>query len=150
MYLLLKSPFWHVQLEMLLGNSMEQLSPPVNNYNNLCPVCNREIKEMIMPVKRIGLSKILADTFINNLTGVLTPDMLIKKLSTYLSVGQVIYNKNCSVKCPPSKFISSTVLQLFSCGLVRMDTDNKSIFVLCLVIHHLSPSYLDNIIWFIF
>ena len=84
MYLLLKSPFWHVQLEMLLGNSMEQLSPPVNNYNNLCPVCNREIKEMIMPVKRIGLSKFLVDTLINNPMSVLTPDMLIKNYQVIL------------------------------------------------------------------
>ena len=37
-----------------------------------------------MSVKRIGLSKFLADIFINNLTGVLTPDMLIKNYQVIL------------------------------------------------------------------
>ena len=100
-----------------------------------------------MPVERIRLSKFLADTFINNPTGVLTPDLLIKKLSTYPSVGQVIYNRNRSVKCPPTKFLSATVLQLIASGLVRMDIDNESNCVLRLVINDLSPSYLDNTIW---
>ena len=119
----------------------------VNNCNNACPVCNGKITEMIMPVKRIGLSKFLADTFINNPTGALTPAMLIKKLSTYPSVGQVVYNRTRSDKCPPSKFMSATVLQLIDSGLVRMDIDKDINCVLRLVINDLAPSYLDNSIW---
>ena len=85
--ILLKGSCWHVQLETLLGNPMEPPATTVLNCNNACPVCNGEIKAFIMPVKRDGLSNFLADNFINNPSGVITPTVLLQKLSNYPSVG---------------------------------------------------------------
>ena len=69
-----------------MGHPMEPPAHTVNNFNNACPVCNGGIEEMMMPVKRIVLSKFLADTFINNSSGSITHTVLIQKLSTYPSV----------------------------------------------------------------
>lgn len=100
-----------------------------------------------MPVKRVGLSNFLADTFINNPSGVITPVVLIQKLSNNLDVGKVVYNHSRSVKCPATKFVNVTILQLIASGLVKMEIDNERNCVLRLVINNLSPSYLDDTIW---
>ena len=126
------------------------MEPPAYNVvdcKNACPVCNDTLKDFIMPVKRVGLSKFLADTFINNPSGVITPVVLIKKLSKYHDVGKVVYNRSRSVKCPAHKFVNVTILQLIASGLVKMEIDNERNCVLRLVINNLSPSYLDDTIW---
>ena len=64
--IVLKGPCWHVQLEILLGNPMDPPVTTVVNCNNACPVCNGGIKDFVMPVKREGLSNILADTFLKH------------------------------------------------------------------------------------
>lgn len=99
---------------------MELPSIAVHNYNNAWHVCNARIEEMIMSVKRIGLSKILDDTFINNPSGIITPTVVIQKLATYPSVAQIMYNKTRSVKCHPSKFVNVTVIQCIASVFFRM------------------------------
>ena len=145
--IVLKGQCWHVELETLLGNITE---PPATNVvycKNACPVCNGTLKDFIMPVKRVGLSNFLADTFINNPSGVITPIVLIKKLLNYPDVGKVVYNRSRSVKCPATKYVNLTILQLIASGLVKMEIDNERNCVLRLVINNLSPSYLDDTIW---
>ena len=84
----------------------------------------------MMPVQREGLSKFLADTFINNPSGFITPTVLVKKLSVFPDVGQVVYTRSRSVKCPPMKYINVTVSQLIASGLIRMEIDKESNCVL--------------------
>ena len=79
-----------------------------------------------MPVKRSGLSIFLLDTFINNISGKITPDVLEQKLSCYPEVGKVIYNWLRSNKAPSLKFINVTVLQLIVSGLIRLDFDDDN------------------------
>ena len=57
------------------------MEPPVVsgvNYDDACPVCNDEIQHYVLPVKRDVLSKFLADAFINNPSGVITPTFLVE------------------------------------------------------------------------
>ena len=88
------------------------------NCNNAYPVCNGEIHNYVMPVQREGLSNFLADTFINNPSVVITPNVLVKNLSVFPDVRQIVYNRSRSVKCPPMKYINVTVLQLIASGLI--------------------------------
>lgn len=100
-----------------------------------------------MLVKRIRLTIFLVDTCINNPSGLRAPTVLIQKVSMYPSMGQVVYNRNPSVECPPFKYVNVTVLQLIFSGLVRMEIDKERRYTLRLVVNSLSPSYLDNSIW---
>ena len=88
------------------------------NFNNACPVCNGDIHNYVILVQREGLSKFRTDTFINNPSGVITPTVLVKKLSVFPDVRHVVYNRSRSVKCPPMKYINVTVLQLIASGLI--------------------------------
>ena len=90
-----------------------------------------------MLVQGEGLSKSLADTFINNPSGVITPTVLVKNLSVFPDVRQIVYNRSRSVKCLPMKYINVTVLQLIASGLIRMEINKESNCVLRLVINHL-------------
>ena len=72
---------------------MEPPTVTVVNCNNACPVYNGELDEYMMPVKRVGLSKFLADTLIDNPSGLITPNLLVKRLSTFPDMGQVVYNR---------------------------------------------------------
>ena len=78
-----------------------------------------------MPVSRAGVSHFLADTFINNPSGLITPQILIKNIILYPEVGKVIYDRPRSVKCPPIKFVNVTVLQLIASGLIRIEINEK-------------------------
>ena len=98
--ILLKGDCWHVQLEHLLGNPIKPPLPQVNSCVTVCPKCTREMKSYIMPLLGSGLSLFLANTFINHLSGSLTPQDLITKITAYPDVGKVIYNRPCSVKSP--------------------------------------------------
>ena len=77
--IVLKGPCWHLQIETMLGNPCE---PPRQNRipcGNSCPVCLDTTSDYIMPVTSSGISKFLCETFINNVAGSLSPEVLIKK-----------------------------------------------------------------------
>ena len=96
--IVLKGECWHLQLEQILGNPLEPPSENLVPCGVSCPKCNNETKEYIMPVSRAGVSQFLADTFINNPSGLITTDILIKKITEYLNVGKIIHNRPRSVK----------------------------------------------------
>ena len=101
-----------------------------------------------MPISRNGISKFLADTFINNPSGLLTPTLLIQKIIVYPEVGKVIYNRPRSVKCPPIKYVNATVLQIIASGLIRIEINEEEEICYCrLVVDQLCPAYLKESIW---
>ena len=58
-----------------------------------------------------------------------------------------MYNRTRSVKCPPSKIVNVTVLQLIASGLFRMEIEKYRDCQLSLIINNLPTSYLDRRIW---
>ena len=106
------------------------------------------MSEYIMPVIVGGLSCFLADTFINNASGSLSPDMLVNKLTQYLDVGRVVYNRPRSPKAPGGKFVMVTVLQLIASRLIELQFADKTYECTCrLVVIGASPAYLDDTNW---
>ena len=89
----------------------------------------------------------LSNTFINNLSGQITPDILVQKLYTYPDVGKVIYNRPRSNKAPAFTFIHVTVLQLIASELIRLDFDEDNKCYCKLNVNQLLPAYLDDTIW---
>ena len=101
-----------------------------------------------MPVNREGLSQFLAEVFINNPAGDLTPAILVKKLTEYDDVGIVVYGRPRSNKPPPHKYVSVTILQLIASELVLLSFDDKTNESRCtLVIEGATPAYLNNDYW---
>ena len=106
------------------------------------------MSDYIMPVNIGGLSCFLADTFINNASGSLSPDELIKKLSQYSDVGRVVYNQPRSPKAPVGKFVMVTVLQLIASRLIELQFADKTYECTCrLVVIGASKAYLDDTNW---
>ena len=68
--------------------------------------------DYIIPVVVSGMSRLLAETFINNGSRSLSPDVLIKKLTRYPDFGKVVYNQTRSGKESLVTFVMVTVLQL--------------------------------------
>ena len=134
-------------METLLGNPLEPPASTVTECLTGCPKCCNEIETFIMPVKRSGLSIFLSDTFINNLSGKITPDLLVQKLSSYPDVGKIIYNRPRSNKAPSLKFIIVTVLQLIASGLIKLDFDDDNKCYCTLSVTDLIPACLDDSIW---
>ena len=114
--IVLKGECWHIQLEDILGNPMEPPSTNLIPCGVSCPKCNNETQDYIMPVLRAGVSQFLADTFINNPSGLITTDILIQKITEYPEVGKIMYKRPRSVKSPAIKFVNVTVLQLIASG----------------------------------
>ena len=111
-------------------------------------MCNNETQDYIMPVLRAGVSQFLADTFINNPSGLITTDILIRKITEYPEVGKIIYRRPRSVKSPAVKFVNVTVLQLIASGLIRIEINEAEAKCYCrLVVDNLCPAYLNDTIW---
>ena len=146
--IVMKGNCWHKQIEDVLCNPCE---PPLLNYNNCnngCPSCLSTMSDYIMLVTVGGLSCFLADTFINNSSGSLSPDELIKKLTQYPDVGRVVYNRPMSPKAPGGKFVMVTVLQLIASRLIELQFADKTYECTCrLVVIGASPAYLDDTNW---
>ena len=106
------------------------------------------MSDYIMPVTVGGLLCFLADTFINNSSGSLSPDELIKKLTQYPDVGRVVYNRPRSPKVLGSKFVMVTVLQLIASRLIELQFADKTYECTGrLVVIGASPAYLDETNW---
>lgn len=101
-----------------------------------------------MPIVVSSLSRFLADTFINNASGPLSPDTWIKQLSQYSEVGKVVYNIPRSPKAPPGKYVAVTVLQLITSGLIKLNFADKIYECTCrLVVTCVTPAYMDDTNW---
>ena len=81
-----------MQLKLILGSPLEPLADDIVPCGNACPVCNGKTNEFVMPVSRAGTSRFVADTFINNPPGRLTPVLFVQALAVYPDVGRVV---NC-------------------------------------------------------
>ena len=146
--IVLKGECWHIQLEHILGNPMEPPSTNLIPCGVSCPMCNNETQDYIMPVFRAGVSQFLADTFINNPSGLIPTDILIRKITEYPEVGEIMYRRPRSVKSPAVKFVNVTVLQLIASGLIRIEIDEAEAKCYCrLVVDNLCPAYLNDTIW---
>ena len=143
----LKGDCWHAQLETVLGNTLEPPASGILVCNTSCPKYRDEVKHFVMPVKRSGLSVFLLNTFINNLTGQITPEILVQKLFRYPEVGKKIYNRYQSNKAPVLKFINVTVLHLIANGLIRLDFDDDYACYCRLNVKYLIPAYFYDSIW---
>ena len=75
--IVLKGSCWHQQIENILGNPCEPLSIDRVPCGNSCPLCLNKLGNFIMPIYSTGVSPFLAQTFINNASGILTPAILI-------------------------------------------------------------------------
>ena len=111
-FIVLQGDYWHSTIEALIGNPLEPPAIDLTNCGDACPYCCDLIKEYVMLISRVGLSLFLAEVFINNPGGELTPNLLVKKLSDFKDVGLVVYGRPRSTKAPPIKFVSFTILQL--------------------------------------
>ena len=146
--IVLRGNCWHKCIEALIGNPLEPPSIDLTNCGDACPYCLDLIKEYIMPVNREGLSQFLAEIFINNPGGDLTPTVLVKKLTEFKDVGTVVYGRPRSNKPPPHKYVTVTILQLIASELVLLSFDDKTNESRCtLVIEGATPAYLNNDYW---
>ena len=114
----LRDNFWHSTIEALIGNPLKSPAIDLKNCGNACPFYCDLIKEFVMPISCVGLSLFLADVFINNPGGELTPDLLVKKLIDFKDVGLVVYGRPRSTKAPVIKFVSITILKLIASELI--------------------------------
>ena len=96
--IVLKGQFWHIQLKDMLENPCDPSHLHVA-CGNACPSCRGDTEEFIMLIRSAGISSFLADIFINNSTGSLTPKVLIKKLSEYTNVDKLVYGQLRSNNC---------------------------------------------------
>ena len=127
------------------------LEPPaidLTNCGDACPYCCNMITSYIMHVSHDGLLQLLADVFINNPGGELSPILLVKILTEFKYVGRVVYGRPRSNKAPPGKFIMMTILQLISSELILITfDDNTNECRRSLVIVAATPAYLNNVYW---
>ena len=149
-FVYLNSNCWHSFLENKSGTPLE----PPNSQPTLCigscPCCLDKRKEYLMPVNRLGLSKFLANTFINTSGIDLSPSNLIKLLHDFPGVGQIVYLRQRATTAPETKYLQSTILQLIASGMIELKiTDDAPKAVCCLSIcdSDSSPTYLDENYW---
>ena len=76
--IVLQGDCWHSTIEALIGNPLEPPAVDLTNCGDTCPYCCDLIKEYVMHISRVGLSWFLAEVFINNPGGDLTPALLVK------------------------------------------------------------------------
>ena len=141
---------WHQLLENESGSPLEPPSSQPTSCKGACPFCLSMIKEYVMPVNRLGLSKFLAHTFINTSGADLSPLNLVKLLQDFPDVGQVIYVRPRANTAPENKYLQSTVLQLIASGMIELKlSDNAPNAICCLSIREVdsSPTYLDSRYW---
>jgi hypothetical protein len=120
---------WHKKLEeksVLASYGTLPLSRDINidasslysdTCLNACPACNHSYLSYIKPISRIGLTQFIVHTFILTQSGVITPAILIQKLSKYKDVGIVVYKKRV-VTAPTIQIMTSTVMQLIASQIV--------------------------------
>ena len=146
--IVLKGGCLHVQIECLLGNPCEPPSTCTRDCLTSCPICLDIIDEYIMPISRKGLCTFLADVFINNTSASLTPAVLEDKLKKYTDVGTIVYCRPRSSKAPPSKYVTVTVLQPISSGIISLSFDASTRECSCrLVVVDAMPAYLTDAVW---
>jgi len=101
-----------------------------------------------MPISRSGLSLFLADVFINNPAGMLTPLLILKKLTQYNDVGTFIYCRPRSTKPPSKKYVHTTILQLIASEMMILAFDEDTNDPRCsLRMIDAKPAYLDDLYW---
>ena len=143
--IVLRGYCWYNCIEAFIGNPLEPPSIDLTNCGDACPYCLDTIKEYIMPVNREGLSQLLAEVFINNPGGNLTPAVLVKKLTKSKDVGIFVYERPRSKNPPPHKYVTVTILQFIASELVLLSFDDRTNESRCtLVIEGATPAYLNN------
>ena len=87
-----------------------------------------------MNVSREVFSIFLVDTFINNSSGRVIPEILVQKLQKYEDVGKIVYYQPRNKKAPPGKYINARVLQIIVSTLVRIILDETSKYYCALIL----------------
>ena len=149
-FVYLNNNCWHMTLEQNSGSPLEPPSSQHRQCGRACPTCLAKLKEYILPVSRLGLSKFLANTFINISGEDLSPSNIVKLLHDFPSVGQVIYNRPRSTTAPDNKYLQSTILQLLASGMIELKISEeipKAICCLSICEHDSSPTYLHANYW---
>ena len=149
-FVYLNNNCWHMILERESGSPLEPPSAHPRKCTRACPACLSMLKDYILPVNRLGLSKFLANTFINISGEDLSPSNIVKLLRDFPSVGQVIYKRPRTKTAPDNKFLQSTILQLLSSGMIELkisEAEPKAICCLSICEDDSSPAYLDTVYW---
>ena len=149
-FVYLNNNCWYMNLEATSGSPLEPPSSQHRRCGKACPVCVASVKEYILPVSRLGLSKFLANTFINLSGADLSPSNIVKLLHDFPSVGQVIYNRPRSTTAPDNKYLHSTILQLLASGMIELKITQEEPAATCslsICEHDSSPTYLHARYW---
>ena len=146
--IVLKGNFCHKKIEHILCNPHEL---PLMNHDkctNSCPSYLDTIFDCMMPTVVEGLSRFLAETFINNESGSLSPYALISKLIQHKEVGRFVYKRPRNPKAPAGKHAAVTLLKLIASGLIEFQFDDKSYECsFSLGVTLISPAYLEDANW---
>ena len=137
---------WHLHLENMFGRNNDQSRGPCNK---VCPFCNKEISEYVKPVNRVGLTKFLCYTFIQNPVQDLTPARLVSQLRDYPDIGVVVFKRKTK-KSFDKPFLDVLVLQLIASGIIELQMEeSEKVRALCKlsVGDNMSPVYLNNDVW---
>ena len=124
--------FWHRLLEK---HCATPLQPPSFQLDilckNACPHCRGESSSNFLPVNKKELTTVLAQKIVNNPTGNITPNTLVKNIKEYPSVGKLIYCQMRSMKPPLNHFIEGVVLQLIEEEIIGLMISYSLDTVIC-------------------
>ena len=93
-----------------------------DNCLTACPACTQSYTTYIKAVSRIGLTRFIVNTFILTQSGIVTPSILIKKLSTFKDVGILVYKKQVAT-APTNQILTSTIMQLIASRILLIKCD---------------------------
>lgn len=139
---------WHKMMDDKIGNSLEPPAIDLTSCGDACSFCCDALSKYIMPISRPGLSLFLADVFINNSGGDLTPSLIVKKLTQYKNVGTSFYGRPRSTNPHSPKFVHTTILQLIASEMGILAFDEVTNDPRCLLgMIDAKPAYLDDGYW---
>ena len=146
----LNNTCWHQLLENESGSPLQPPSSMTNSCKVACPFCLGIMKDHVMPVNRIGLSKFLAHTFITACAPDLSPLNLVKLSHDFPDVGQITCVRPRANTPPENNYLQSTALQLIASGMIELKTlDDKPNAICSLSMKEVdsSPTCLDSSYW---
>ena len=120
--IVLRDDCWHKKIEDLVGSPLEPPAIDLTICGDTCPFCCDMITNYIISISRAGLSQFLADVFINNPGGELSPVLLVKKLTEYKDAG-IFYGRPRRKKALPGNYVSVTILRLMTSELTQLNFD---------------------------
>ena len=128
--IVLCNSFTHVQFEKDNMNPMITGTRVFQPCSTRCHICNNGYKDYTLAVSRKGLCQFLCNTFITCCGNAVQTTVVnvIKALKDYTNVGTIVYNRPRSTNALAMKFIQTTIMQLISTNILKLDIsdDNPS------------------------